>query len=133
MAFKHDDVINAQFENLQAQRAEIGRDYEAARLSEDSDMVMHHANRYLQVEQQLAALDRIAGNWAGQQQQLRQQQQYNPYGLTKDEMDVARTIDGGNPKLSDADRQRIYAENRARLQQMRRDGTYRDDQGTVRR
>lgn len=44
---------------------------------------------------------------------------------------TSRGIGSGDPKLSNDDRERIYAENRARYQQARRDGSYRDDQGRI--
>jgi hypothetical protein len=130
MAFKHDDVITAQFNKLTAERARAAGEYEEARLSEDSDSVMYAADKIVEIDARIGALNRIADNFvAGQQRQ----QQANRYGLSADEVTIARGIGSGDAKLSNDDRERIYAEQKGRYQQARRDGSYRDDQGSVRR
>ncbi len=55
------------------------------------------------------------------------------YGLSPDEVAIARGISGSDRNLSNDDRERMYAEQKARYQHMRATGEYRDDQGQVRR
>ena len=55
------------------------------------------------------------------------------FGLSEKEMEIARTLSPGARDLSDEDRQRIYADNKAKYQHARATGAYRDDQGSVKR
>lgn len=57
----------------------------------------------------------------------------NKYGLSADEVTIAHGMSGGDRTLSNDERERSYAEQKARLQHMRATGEYRDDQGQVRR
>jgi len=130
MAYDHESVIKAQYVQLQADRAAAVAQYEADRIAEDQYGTMSSANAILEADSKLAALNRIADTYVAGQQRAQPQ---NRYGLNEDEVTVARGLAKGDPKLSNDDRERIYAEQRARYQQARRDGTYRDDQGVVRR
>ncbi len=130
MAFKHEDVIQAHWDNLVAEKAMADRDYEAARQNEDASGVMDAGNRLLDANRKLRELDDIAANFVRSQQRP---QQSNKYGLSEDEIAIARGLASGDKTLSNDDRDRIYSENRQRYRQARRDGSYRDDQGRVTR
>jgi hypothetical protein len=130
MAFENSAIINAQYQQLQADRAQAYADLEAQRHAENEYGTMQAASTILEVDAKLQALDRVANTYvAGQQHQ----QQANKYGLNADEVTIARGIGHGDPKLTNDERERIYAEQRGRYQRMRASGEYRDDQGTVRR
>jgi hypothetical protein len=130
VSFKHDDVIKAQFDRLAAERARVVGEYEGARLSEDADSVMYAADKITEIDAKIAALNQIANNFVVGQQRAQPQ---NKYGLNKDEQEIARGLASGDRSMSDEDRQRVYAEQKAKYQRMRATGQYRDDQGTVRR
>jgi hypothetical protein len=133
MAYSHDAVIQAQWQQLAAERSQAVSDYEAGRTAEDEFSTMTAADRILQAESKIAALDRVSAAYGQQQAAHAQQQRQNPYGLSDDERAIAHGNGQGDPRLSNADRERIYAEQKARYQQARRDGSYRDDQGRVTR
>ncbi|AWM07628.1 hypothetical protein [Bradyrhizobium symbiodeficiens] len=48
------------------------------------------------------------------------------YGLTPDEVAIARGMSSGDRNLSNDERERTYAEQKHRYQTMRANGTYRD-------
>jgi hypothetical protein len=130
MAYDHADVIKAQYDRLTSERARAAGDYESARIDEDSHGVMSAADRIVEIDARIGALGQIANNYVAGQQRA---QPTNKYGLSRDEVAVARSNGSGDPRLTNDDRDRIYAEQKSRYQQMRRDGSYRDDQGSVRR
>ena len=80
---------------------------------------MYSANKILEVDQKLAALNNIANNYVAQQQQP----QGNRYGLSDDEVSIANGINGGDENLSNDQRQQIYAQQRQKLRHMRADRT----------
>ena len=127
MPFNHDDVIKAQYETLAAERARAAGEYEAARLSDDGDGTMSASSRLLEIDARVAALDRVTNQYVRQQTQ---QPQGNRYGLSPTEVEVAHNSHSGGTR---EERERSYAEQKAKLQHMRQTGQYRDDQGTVRR
>jgi len=130
VAYEHQQVIQAQAESLAAQRARALNEYEACRLSEDTDGTMAAADAIVDIDARAAALSRIACNLAASQQQ---RPQGNRYGLSRDEIEVAHGLASGDRKLTNEQREEAYARNKARYQQARRDGSYRDDQGRVTR
>ena len=130
MAFDNSAIIKAQYQQLQADRAQAYADLEAQRHAENEWGTMSAANAILEADAKLQALDRVANTYvAGQQRQ----QSANKYGLNADEIAIARGNGSGDPRLTNDDRERIYAENRQKLQRMRATGEYRDDQGRVSR
>ena len=130
MPYDHRDVILAQHNKLIAERARVVGEYEEARLGEYADAVMYAADKITEIDAKIGALNQIANNFvAGQQRQ----QPQNKYGLNKDEQEVARGLASGDRTMSDDDRERVYAEQKARYQRMRATGEYRDDQGSIRR
>lgn len=128
MPFDHRDVILAQHNKLIAERARIVGQYEEARLSEDADGVMLAADRITEIDAKFGALNQIANHYVAGQQQA---QPSNRYGLSKDEVDIARGIASGDPKLTNDDREKLYSEQKSKYQRQRASGEYRDDQGTV--
>ena len=130
MAFEHRAVIEAQYQKLAIDRAQAVADYEAGRMAEDDYATMSAADRIVEADQKRLAVDRIASNFISQQQQ---QSQGSRYGLSADEVSIARGIAGNDPQMSDDERERLYAQNKERLRYMRATGQYRDDQGSVRR
>jgi hypothetical protein len=128
VAYQHEHVIRAQYEQLAAERAEVLAQYESARINEDGSSTMFAADRLLEVDQKRAALDRIANNYVASQQQP----QGNQFGLNQDELDIANGIAGGDQTITNEQRQRAYAQNKERLRYLRQTGQYRDDQGTTR-
>jgi hypothetical protein len=128
--YNHEDVITAQFNKLTAERARAVGEYEEARIGEYADAVMYAADRITEIDAKIGALNQIANNFVTGQQR---QQPQNKYGLNKDEQDIARGLASGDRSMSDEDRQRVYAEQKAKYQRMRATGEYRDDQGSVRR
>ena len=130
MPYTHEDVIRAQYDRLTSERARAAGDYEAARIDEDSHGVMNAADRIVEIDARIGALGRIADNYVAGQQRA---QPTNKYGLSRDEVAIARGNGSGDPRLTNDDRDRIYAEQKSRYQRMRQSGEYRDDQGLVRR
>lgn len=130
MAFENDAIIRAQFQQLQADRAQAYADLEAQRHAENEFGTMNAANAILETDAKLAALERVANTYVSGQQRAQSQ---NRYGLSSDEIAIARGNGSGDPRLTNDDRDRIYSEQKARYQQARRDGSYRDDQGRVTR
>jgi hypothetical protein len=122
MAYDHRDVIIAQHNKLLADRAEAAGRYEQARLNEDSDGTMWAADHIVECDAKLAALNRIASDYIAGQQQA---QQGSKYGLNSEQAAVAHTIGQGDARLTNDDRERIYSEQRNKLQRMRASGEYR--------
>jgi hypothetical protein len=130
VAYTHEDVIRAQYDRLTSERARAAGDYESARIDEDVHGVMSAADRIVEIDARIGALGQIANNYIAGQQRA---QPTNKYGLSRDEIAIARGNGSGDPRLTNDDRDRIYAEQKSRYQRMRSTGEYRDDQGTVRR
>jgi hypothetical protein len=126
MAYEHEAVIKAQYQQLANDRAQAAAEYEAARIAEDGSSTMFAADRILEVDQKRAALDRIANNYVASQQQPAG----NQFGLNRDEMDIANGIASGDQTITNEQRQRAYAQNKERLRYMRATGQYRDNQGS---
>ena len=129
MAFNHEQIVRAQYEQLTSERARAMAELESARLREDEYGTMSAASAILEADQKLGALGNIAANLAAQQQQP----PGNRYGLTHDEVEIAHSLAQNDHRFSDDQREAIYAQNRARYQHARRTGAYRDDQGRVTR
>jgi hypothetical protein len=125
MAYEYEAIIRAQYETIAQQRAQAAADLEAARMSEDSYSTMDASNRIVDADMRRAQVDQIANRYVASQQQP----QGNQYGLSDDEISVARGISGGDSRLSNDDRERLYATNKNKLRHMRATGAYRDDQG----
>ena len=130
MAYDHESVIKAQFVQLQADRAAAVAEYEAQRIAEDQYGTMSAADRILEMDSRVAALNRIADTYVAGQQRAQPQ---NKYGLSKDEQEVAHGLASGDRTMTNDQREQLYAQNRAKYQRMRASGEYRDDQGRVTR
>ena len=127
MAYSHDAGIKAKHEKLVQDYALANADYEAARLAEDALAFNEAQDRLLEIENKMHSLGRITSNYVSQQQQ---QPRGNAYGLSNEEIEVAKASHSGGTV---EDRIKEYAQNKARYQHMRATGEYRDDQGMVRR
>jgi hypothetical protein len=130
MAYDHKSVIEAQYQQLTADRAAAVAEYEAQRIAEDQYGTMSAADRILEADAKLAALNRIADTYVAGQQRAAPQ---NRYGLSKDEQEVAHGLASGDRTMTNDQREQVYAQNRAKYQRMRASGEYRDDQGRVTR
>jgi hypothetical protein len=130
MAYEHESVIKAQYQQLTADRAAAVAEYEAQRIAEDQYGTMSAADRILEADAKLAALNRIADTYVAGQQSAQPQ---NRYGLSKDEQEVAHGLASGDRTMTNDQREQTYAENKQKLRHMRATGQYRDDQGLVRR
>jgi len=126
MAYSYEDILKSQYEQKAADRALALADLEAARLSEDPNGTMDAANRILEVDKSVTALNTIANQYVRQQQQP----QGNRWNLSSEEMDVAKASHSAG---TEEERIEEYARNKQRYRQARADGSYRDDQGSVRR
>ena len=125
MPFDHNQVLQAQFQQLASERARAYADYENGRLAEDEYSTMNAANLIVEADAKLAALNNIANNYVAAQQQP----QGNRYGLNPDEVQIAHGIAGHDPHITLEQRELVYAQNKQKLQHMRATGQYRDDQG----
>jgi hypothetical protein len=142
MPFEHDQVVSAQFQQLAAERARALGEYEASRLSDDADRTMIAADRILDADAKLQALERVANKLATSQQPAplpgsddlshRDVSLARHYGLTAQELGAAKSWTADS-SMTDEAKVRSYVDNRQRLRQMRASGEYRDDQGVVRR
>ena len=130
MPYEHDQVIRAQYNRLAAERARAHGDYEAARLDEDADATMYAADRIVECDAKLGALNQIANTYIAGQSRA---QAANKYGLSKDEVEVAHGFARGDRTMTNEQREATYAQNKDKLRHMRATGQYRDDQGVVRR
>ena len=127
MAYEYKAIIESQYEQQAATRAQAMADLEAARLNEDAYGTMDAANRIVDVDQKRAALDRIAHQYTASQQA---QPQGNRWNLSTEEMEIAKGSHSGGTV---EERIEEYARNKQRYRQARADGSFRDDQGRVTR
>jgi hypothetical protein len=130
MVFTHQQIIEDKYLRHAAEVAEASAEYEKARLLDDAYQVQSATDRLTDLKQQRMAMDALVHEHQAQQQHAQPQ---NKYGLNADQVIIANGIGSGDRTLTNDDRQRIYSENRAKLQRQRATGEYRDDQGTVRR
>jgi hypothetical protein len=127
MAYSYQQILQSQYESKAAERAQALADLEASRLAEDPSGTMDAANRVIEIDKSVGALDRIANQYVASQQQ---QPQGNKYGLSAQEVEVAHNSFSG---VSKEERERSYRENRDKLRHMRATGEYSDSQGKVTR
>jgi len=121
MAYDYTQIMDAQWQRLQADAAEQVAELEAARHAEDADRTNYAAQRILEIDAQRAALASRATQYASQLQGQAHAAQANPYNLSLDEMEVAKTFTSDD-RLSVNDRMRIYAEQKAKYQHARATG-----------
>jgi hypothetical protein len=126
MAYSYEDIIRSQYEAKAAERAQALADLEAARINENAVDTMAAADRIVDIDKSVGALDRIANQYVSSQQQP----QGNRYGLSPTEVEVAHNSFSG---VSKEEKERSYSENKQKLRYLRQTGAYRDDQGSVRR
>jgi hypothetical protein len=121
MPYDYETIINAQFQNLAAEKARALADLEASRLSDDPHGTMAAASRILDTDQRLERLDRYASDYVAQRERT---PQGNRFGLSQDELDIAKSCGQSDEE---------YARNKETLRRKRMSGEYRDDQGRVTR
>jgi len=126
MAYSYEDIIRSQYEAKHTEKAQALADLEAARVAEDPSGTMAAADRIVEIDKSVSAIDRIAQTYVAQQQQP----QGNRYGLSPTEVEVAHNSHSGGSK---EERERDYAENKNKLRYLRQTGQYSDSQGSVRR
>ncbi|WP_315737962.1 hypothetical protein [Bradyrhizobium sp. SZCCHNR1093] len=128
MSYSYEAIMTAQFERIQQEKAQQAAELEAGRYAEDPDRVNYAANRILELDAQEAALAQRANTFYTQAPAMKQ----NPHGLTDEEVEVARnSFTRTDMQMTDEKRLELYARQKARYQEMRRTGQYRDDQGVV--
>jgi len=127
MAYTYEQILRSQYENIATEQAQQLAELEAGRLAEDAYRTTAAADRILELDKSREALDRRAQGYVASQQA---QPQGNAYGLSNDEIEVAK-----NSHSAGTADERIeeYAKNKALYRHKRATGEYRDDQGTVRR
>lgn len=135
MAYNYPDIIQYQQERLSAERAEAVGMLEAARVSEDLATVNAASDAILRVDRDSQQLQRYANDYATQVQRQQQAQQRNPHGFNSTEVEIALSLPDRHdaPRLSKEQKLNLYAQNKQRYWEARRNGSYRDDQGVVRR
>jgi len=126
MAYSYQQILQSQYETKAAERAQALADLEASRLAEDPSGTMDAANRIVDIDKSVTALDRIANQYVASQQQP----QGNRWNLSNEEMEVAKGSHSGGTV---EERIEEYARNKQRYRQARADGSFRDDQGRVTR
>jgi hypothetical protein len=127
MAYSYDQILNAQFQNIDAAQAQASAELEAARHSEDADRVNEAANAILALDLQRNALAQRAQGYAGQQRQAAQEQPGSRYGLSPEQAEIARKslIDRPDlPPMTDDQKYETYAKNRQKYHSMLADGRY---------
>jgi hypothetical protein len=129
MPFNYTDIMQSQWERLEAEQAAEAAELEAGRIAEDGFRVENAARRILELDAQRSALAQRANQYASQ---LQGRPQGNSYGLSDREVEVAKNWTS-DPAISTDDRLRTYAEQKQRYQRARMSGEYRDDQGRVTR
>lgn len=130
MAYSYQAILESQYQSIAEEQAQAAAELEAGRIAEDAYRTKAAADRILDLDKSREMLDRRARGFVQSQQA---QPQGNKYGLNNDEVQVARTLSAGSTTMTNDDRERIYAENRAKYRHQRATGEYRDDQGRVTR
>jgi hypothetical protein len=133
MANDYGEIIRSQVERKMTERASALSALDYARLTNNSDQIDAASDEILRIDGELERLGNIANRYYGQQQMM-QQQQPNKWGLSEREREIAEAsiVDRRDmPSLTADQKHQLYAHNRAKLQQMKRDGTYDDTQGRV--
>ena len=127
MAYSYEDIIRSQYEQKATEKAQALADLEAARVAENAIDTMAAADRIVEIDKSVSAIDRIAHQYVASQQA---QPQGNRWNLSNEEMEVAKASHSAGTA---EERIEEYARNKQRYRQARASGAYRDDQGTVRR
>ena len=127
MAYSYEDILKSQYEAKAADRAQALADLEAARLNENAIDTMAAADRILEIDKSVSALNTIANQYVATQQA---QPQGNRWNLSNEELEVAKGSHSGGTV---EERIEEYARNKQRYRQARANGSFRDDQGRVTR
>ena len=133
MPFEHDAIINAQAEVLAARHARAMGEYESARQLDDGEATLAAADQLVEVQARIAALNLIKQQQSNMQA-MAQAAAPNRYGLSPEEIDIAHksyTERGDRSDLTRDQKEQLYAQQKAKLQHMKRTGEYSVDQGQV--
>jgi hypothetical protein len=123
MAYSYDQIMSAQFQNIDAAQAEAAAELEAARHAEDPDRVNSAANAILHLDLQRNALAQRAQGYNAAQQSA----PANRYGLSREEQEIAHAsfVDRKDmPPMSLEDRERQYTIQKNKYRAMIANGTY---------
>ncbi len=115
--------------SYQSVLANENANYMQAQAANDMEGMVDSANRMAGYRASMRELDRMLA------EAIHPQPQRGPvdrYGLTESEREVAKNFTQ-DPRMSEEDKLRTYAEQKARYQRARATGAYRDDQGRVTR
>jgi hypothetical protein len=142
MAFSYNDILQSEAERIDQEASAAVAELEAGRLAEDISRVQWAFREILKLDAERNALVTRATNYARPPQAAplagaedmshRDLALARQFGLSAHELGAAKNWTS-DPNLSDEARVKTYVENRQRYRQARSDGSYRDDQGTVRR
>jgi hypothetical protein len=142
MAYSYHQIIQDHYEQLQGEYAEANAELEAGRQSEDAYRVREARRQILKLDQERAALDVRASQFAAQNQPQAMPGFENhgrgdaelaaQYRLSPDRFDAA-TGWTADANMSKKEKIETFLRNEQRYREDRASGRYRDDQGTVRR
>jgi 3-methyladenine DNA glycosylase Tag len=127
VAYSYEDILRSQYEAKAADRAQALADLEAARLNENAVDTMNAADRILEIDKSVGALNTIANQYVRQSQA---QPQGNKFGLSPAEVEIARTSYTA-PDMTDAQKDETFARNKQKLQSLRASGAYTDSDRQV--
>jgi hypothetical protein len=120
MAWSYEALAQSEIESLTAEDAAARAELERCRLAEDPHGARAALDRIYAVDYQVTSLNQRIQNM----QRSQAQQAPNPYGLSKDERDIA--AQHPDPGMSVDAKERLYAYNKQRYQNLRGSG-YRDE------
>jgi hypothetical protein len=127
LAYSYADILNAQFQNIDAAQATAAAELEAGRHAEDPHRVNAAAEAILQLDLQRNALAQRAQGYSAGQQQHAQERPGSRFGLTPEQAEIAlkSLVDRKDlPPMTDDQKYESYARNRHKLHSMIRDGSY---------
>jgi hypothetical protein len=126
MAWTYDQTIAGSWEENEAERAEALADLERARVSEDWSGFRAARARLREAEQEAAWISQKA-NTLYEQQQRAERQPSNKFGLSEEQRELAHAalIDRPDmPRLTDEQKEEIYARNLGKYRHMVASGQY---------
>jgi hypothetical protein len=131
MAYTYDSLLIRQGERLQAERAQAMAELESGRVNEDLATCDMAADRILKIDQDFVRLNQIANDYVVRQQAPRG----NQFGLSPEQVEVAHNSfgpikrEGRYVDLSNAEKEKLYAEQVNRYHHLLATGQYRNQTG----
>jgi hypothetical protein len=140
MAFTYQQIIESEWQDIQAEHAYANAELERARVVEDADGVRAATarlydldNRSRSLGERARQMQTPAREMPGAEEMTRADAQLaKHYGLSAHQLSIAKGWTGATD-MTDEAKVRTYLENKQRLAQARTNGDYRDDQGRVTR